>query len=97
MSSRARVDQLACDAYLVTALAYGTFEHVTDPQLASDLLHVDRLPLVSEARIASDDEQPATTGECGKNFLDHAVGEILLLRIARHILEGQNRDRRLVG
>jgi hypothetical protein len=35
--------------------------------------------------------------ECRDDLLDHAVGEIFLLRVAAHIGEGQHRDRRLVG
>jgi hypothetical protein len=36
-------------------------------------------------------------GERGDDFLDHAVGEVLLLRVAAQVLEWQHRDRRLVG
>ena len=35
--------------------------------------------------------------ERGDDLLDHAVGEIFLLRVAAHVLERQHRDRRLVG
>ncbi len=35
--------------------------------------------------------------KCGRDVLDHAVGEHFLLGIAAHIGEGQYRDRRLVG
>src|SRR6266404_6011159 len=62
----------------------------------ADLLHIDGLPFVGEAGIAGDDEEPADAGEGGDDLLDHAVGEILLLRVAAHIGEGQYRDRRLV-
>jgi hypothetical protein len=63
----------------------------------SDLLHVDGLALVDEARIAGDDEKPADAGERGDDLPDHAVREVFLLRIATHIGEGQHRDRRPVG
>src|SRR6266851_748401 len=92
-----RVDQLAGDAHALASLAHRPFQYVPDAQLAPDLLHVDRLALVGETRISSDDEQPADLGERRDDLLDHAVGEILLLRIAAHIGEGQYRDRRLVG
>jgi hypothetical protein len=52
---------------------------------------------LGEAGIAGDDEPPADAGECRDDLLDHAVGEIFLLRIAAHIGEGQHCDRRLVG
>jgi hypothetical protein len=38
------------------------------------------LALVGEGRIAGDDEEPADAGERGDDLLDHAVGEIFLLR-----------------
>jgi hypothetical protein len=37
------------------------------------------------------------TGDSCRDVLDHAVGEIFLLRIAAHIGEGQHGNRRLVG
>src|SRR5262249_9163180 len=41
--------------------------------------------------------EPADTRECGDDLLDHTVGEVLLLRVAAHVLERQHRDGRLVG
>ena len=55
------------------------------------------MAFVGGGRIAGDDEEPAYTRQGGDDLLDHAVGEIFLLRVAAHIGEGQNRDRRLVG
>ena len=56
----------------------------------------DGLALVGEARIAGDHKQPADARERGDDFLDHAVGEIFLLRLAAQIGERQHRDRRLI-
>src|SRR5438067_1996771 len=83
------VDQLASDTDPIAALAHRAFEHVANAKLAPDLLHIDRLPLVGEGRIASDHEQPGNAGKRGDDFLDHAVDEIFLLRVARHVLEGK--------
>src|SRR5216684_6136691 len=91
------IDQLRGDAHSLARLAHRTFEHIPDTELAPDLLHIDRLAFVGETRIAGDDEEPADAGESGDDLLYHAVGEILLLRIAAHIGEGQYRNRRLVG
>ena len=90
------VDELCGDAHPAAALAHRTFEHITDPELAPDLLHVDGLVLVRKARIASDDEEPADAGERGNDLLNHPVSEILLFWIAAHVLERQYRDRGLV-
>src|SRR2546423_149633 len=59
-------------------------------ELAPDPFHVDGLPLVDEARIAGDDKEPSDTGKRGDDLLDHAVREILLLRIAANVLERQH-------
>ena len=91
------VDQLRGDAHPAAALPDRAFEHIPHAELAPDLLHIDRSTLVGEARIAGDDEEPADARERGDDLLDHAVGEIFLLRVAAHVLERQHRDRRLVG
>ena len=91
------LDQLSGDAHPVAALAHRAFEDVAHAKLAADLLHVRRLALVGKTRIAGDDEEPADAGERGNDFLDHAVGEILLLGVAADVLKRQHGDRRLVG
>jgi len=90
------VDQLAGNAHALAAFAHRALEHIADAELAADLLHIDGLPLVGEARIAGDDKQPADAGERRDDLLDHPVGEIFLLRIAAQIGKGQHRDRRFV-
>ena len=97
MRAACRVDQLRGDAHPVSAFAHRAFQDIADAELAADLLHIDCPALVSEGRIAGDDKQPADAGERGDDLLDHAVGEVFLLRIAAHIGKGQDRDRRLVG
>src|SRR5882724_4275163 len=92
-----RVDQLCGDAHPTACFAHRSFEDIANAQFAPDLLHVDGLAFAGEARIAGDDEEPADTGECRDDLLDHSVGEIFLLRVAAHVLEWQHRDRRLVG
>src|SRR5271169_6256076 len=65
-------------------------EHVAHAKLAANLLHIDGLPFVRKTRIAGEDEQPADARQRGNDVLDHAVGEVLLLRVAAHILERQD-------
>jgi len=91
------LDQLRGDAHPPAGLANRTFEDIAHPQLAPDLLHFDGLALVGEARITGDHEQPADARKYRRDFLDHAVGEILLIGIAAHVLEWEDGDRRLVG
>ena len=92
-----RIDQLSADPHPLARLANRALQNIADPQLAPDLFHINDAAFVGEARIAGDDEEPADLRERGNDFLDHAVGEIFLLRVAAHIGERQYRDRRLVG
>ena len=92
-----RVDKLRGNPHSAPGFAYRAFEDVADAELAPDLLHVNCLAFIGEARIAGDDEKPADTRQGGDDLLDHAVGEIFLLRIAGHVLEWQYRQRRLIG
>src|SRR5437588_7245935 len=91
------VDELSGDAHAIRGLAHTAFEHITHAKLAADLLHVGCPALVGECRIARDDEQPLDARQASSDILHHAVGEIFLLRIAAHVLEGQNSNGWLVG
>src|SRR5215469_1733578 len=97
MRAGGRVDQLTGDAYPAAGFAHRAFEHRTDAQLAADLLHVDGLAFVGEARIAGDDEEPAYAAERRHDLLAHAVDKIFLLGIPAYIAKRQERDPRLVG
>ena len=92
----ASIDELRRDANAVRRLAHTSFHDVAHAQLTPNLLHVDRAPLVGEARIARDDEQPAHARQRRDDVLDDAVGEVFLLRITAQVLERQNGDRRRV-
>ena len=97
MPSGRGLDQLAGDANAIAGLPDAAFQHITHAEFASDLLDIDGFALVGEARIAGDHEQRLEARQRGDDVLDHAVGEILLLGIAAHVLERQHRDRGLVG
>jgi len=92
-----RLDQLSGDVHPASTLSYRAFEDIAYAQFATDLLYVDGLALVGKARITGDDEEPSYPGERSDDLLDHAIGEIFLLGVPAHILERQNRNRRLVG
>ena len=97
MRAGLRFDQLRGDAQAIARLAHAAFQHIAHAEFAPDLPDVDGPALVDEARIARDHEQPFDPRQAGDDVLDHAVGEIFLLRIAAHVLERQHRDRGLVG
>ncbi len=91
------IDQVTADPEPIAAFAHRAFEQISHAELAADLLHIHGLALVGKARIASENDEPADAAEGGDDLLDHAVGEIFLLRVTRQIGERQHRQRRLVG
>ena len=90
------IDQLHRDAHAVARLAHAALDHVLHAELRRHLLDPDRAVLVHEGRVARDHEQVAKARERGDDVLGQAVGEELLLGIAAHVDERQDRDRRLV-
>src|SRR6516165_12636756 len=97
MDAGSRVNQLGGNAHATASFTHRTFQDVAHTQLTTNALNIDRLTLVGEGRIAGYHEEPADTRERGNDLLDHAVGEVFLLRIAAQVLKRQHGDRRLVG
>ena len=64
------------------------------PSSRPTVADVDRAPLVGEARIARDHRQTGDLRQIGDDVFADAVGEILLFRVARHVGERQDGDRR---
>jgi hypothetical protein len=56
MRSGRCVYKLRYDAHVVCGLAHTAFEHVPDPQLTANLLHIYGSAFVGEAGIAGDHE-----------------------------------------
>src|SRR5260370_42205002 len=90
------VNELACDTNSSTSFSDATFENVTNPQFSTHLLNLNRLSLVREGRVTGDDEQGFEARQSGDDVLDDAISKVLLLWIARHVLEGQHGNRRLI-
>jgi len=86
------VDQLAGDPDPPAGLADAALEDVPDAEFLADLLHPDRLALVGECGVAGDDEQPRDLRQVGDDVLGDSVAEVLLLRVAAHVVEGQHDD-----
>ena len=79
--------QLDGNANTVAGLADAALEHIANAELAPDLLDIDRLALVGESGMSRDDEERESgPRQCGDDVLDHAVGEVVLLRIGAQIL-----------
>ena len=91
------IDQLPGDTNPVGDLPHAALKDISHTELACDLAHVDRFTFEGKTRIARDDKEPALPGQAGNDVLGQPVGEILLFRIAAHVLKGQYGDRRFVG
>src|SRR5215472_4092055 len=91
-----RLDELPSDTDAIACLTQAAFEDVAHPELAPDLLHVDRTALVGEAGVSRDDKQRGIARERSDNVFSDAVGEELLVGVGAHIDERQHRDRRFV-
>lgn len=81
---------------MIAGLADAASQDVAHAEFGSGPFHAVGLALVGEARIAGDDEQPAHARQRRGDLVDHAVGKIVLRRVAAEVLEGQHRDRRPV-
>src|SRR6516164_4972671 len=60
------IDQLGVDANLLARPLDAAFEHIAHPQLAADLLRVDRFVLVGEGAIARDHETVGDPRQIGR-------------------------------
>jgi hypothetical protein len=92
MRTRFRVDQLHVDLNPVDKPSHAAFEHIADPEVAANLLHVNWFALVGEGGGASDHEAVGDLREVGRQIVGDRVRKIFLLRIVRQICERQNDD-----
>jgi hypothetical protein len=76
------VNQLTRNAEAVSGLANAALEKIAHPQFTPDLLYVQSAALICKAGIASDHKQPRKPGQRHGDLFDHAVGEVVLLRIS---------------
>jgi hypothetical protein len=88
------VDELDIDAHAVSAALNAALQHVADVQLAPNRLHVDRFAFVRERRIARDHDSAPNARKIGREALCNPVDEMLLLRAAADIGEGQDDHRK---
>jgi len=91
-----RVDKFGRDPQAIARLSHASFQDVAYAEFASDLLYVDGPPLVNEARMTRDDQEPPQPRKGGDDVLGNAIAEVVLLGIAAQVQKGQHRDRRLL-
>ena len=96
MAASLRVNQLSGDANALSGTSNATFNYVAHAEFFADLLNINWLSFLREGRVSSYDEQAFEMGQFRNDVLHDAVGKILLLRVAAHVLEGQDGDGGLV-
>ena len=96
MAVGAPVDQLRGDAHPVVHLAHAAFKQILHAQPRGHAVKVLGAALVGEGSVARHHEQRGDLREIGDDVLGDAVAEIILLGVARHVDEGQHRNRGLV-
>ena len=87
------LDELGGDPDALAGLAHAAFDDIAHPQFPPNFGDVHRLPLEHERGVARDNEQATAAAQLGDDVLGDAIGEILLLGIARHVGEWQHGDR----
>src|SRR5947207_3657382 len=92
-----RVDELRGDPYALAGAPDRAFEYGAHAELAADGADVHRASLIGEARVACDHRQARDFRQIGDDVFADAVGEVLLFRVARHVGERQDGDRRSVA
>ena len=90
-----RVDQLDGYAHTVHRAPDTALHNVLDAQIAADLADVDRLVLECEGRVPGDHEERLEARQLRNQVVGDAVREVVPLRTAAHVDEGQERDRGL--
>src|SRR5437867_2719890 len=63
--------------------------------LAACANHIDVLSAVAKRGVARDDAQLPESRQLGDDVFGYAIAEVLLIRVATHIREGQHGDRGL--
>src|SRR5271169_449147 len=83
------LNQLRGYTHAVTFAFYRTLNQGIDIQLLCNFWHRLLRSLISHRRGARDDTQSTDLGQLGSQFFSHAIGEILLFRVAGEIFQRQ--------
>ncbi len=87
-------DQLQCHADPAARSAHTALDDIMNAEVPGHVLDPGRFTFVGEGRVPGDHHQVLEAGQFGDNVLGDPVREVFLFRIARHVVEGQNRDHR---
>jgi len=87
------VDKLSRDPHARPRAQYGSFDDGVHFQLSRNLPQRLADSPIQHARSTGDDSQLTYLGQGGYERLRHSIGEILLLRVARQVLQRKNCQR----
>src|SRR6516165_10462164 len=73
---------------------YRAFEHIPHAKIMANSTYVRGSPLVGKRGTTCDDKQTGVSRQRRDDILNYSVGEILLVRIATHIVKWKDSDRR---
>src|SRR3984885_9355851 len=93
MTVRVTADKLQGHMHLVTGAGDGAFEDGVDVESAGDFRQRPVRVLELHGGGAGNDPEGGILGEHGGQFVGHAVGEELLIRIAGEVAERENGER----
>ncbi len=91
------IDQLRCDSNAAAAAPHTSFHDVPHAQFPRHVRDPHGPSSIGERGIARRYEQIRVARQFGDDVLGDAVREVLMFRIATHVLEWQHGDGRLVG
>ena len=91
------VNQLGGDANPAAHCTDTAFDDVAHAEVTCDAADVKGLVAILKRRVPGNHEQRTGARQFGDDVFSDAIGEILLLRLAAHIGERQDGNRRLVG
>src|SRR2546429_9789606 len=88
----AAIDELNANQYIPGRPLYGAFHQRVPVEFASDLRGGLLRPLVAHYRGSRYHVESADLSQAIRQSLSHAHGQVLLIRIAGEVLQGQYRD-----
>jgi hypothetical protein len=95
MRSGPRIGHLCGNSHAIGCLAYAAFDDIANREIPANAADIHGLVLKGECRVARNNSQPTHTCQASRQFLNDTVGEIVLLRIGRHVGERKNCNARL--
>ena len=92
MLSAGHFDQLGGDPHAIASPAHAALDDEIRPEPVTHFLGVECLASERKGRVPRDHHELPKPAQLGNDILGDPVGEIILCRIAAHVIEGQDSD-----